>query len=324
MTPEQTTTSSTPDLGEALEIFEAKPGVRFSKGTLRALLPDVETALFFGKVYDLDAQQMGALLHAVLNTDLTRALFRGAAEHSDQLQDYVLDLAATIPAEKRGKVSFSPNVPIGEVLPHVWEQLEIVVATSIKEVAEKLANVVDILPGKTGQMQFKSLMVLNSKRPTIGDYRTRITHDKQQLPNLVIFDVSGSMSERTVRAIINDVVALSYKANACMAVVSNTTTFWEAGSYSVDDVLRSCEFSGTHYETLAPLFDGRDWGTVISIADYDSSYYAKGPVAAMSGRISELVDISLVNRPTFLAEVVGQLADSVRPILIGSSAYVLA
>ena len=323
MTPSSTTTSST-DLGLSLKLYEVKPGLHFSVATLRSLLPDAETCLFFGKVYELDAQQMGALLHTVLNTDLTAALFAGAGEHSIDLQDYVVDLTAQMPPAQRGKTTFKPDVPQGEVLPHVWEQLEVVVAKSIKEVAAKLEGVVDMLPGKQGSMVFSSMMKLNAKRPTIGDFRASVTHERNQIPNLLILDVSGSMSESTIRKIIDDVVALSYKANACMAVVSNTTTFWEAGTYSVDDVLRACEFSGTHYETLAPLFDGRDWGTVITVADYDSSYFAKPAVAAMSGRITEVIDVSLVNQPTFLAEVVGQLADSVRPILIGSSQYMLA
>jgi hypothetical protein len=266
---------------------------------------------------------LAALLHTVLNTDLTKALFAGDGEHSTMLQDYVLDITAQMPPTKQGKVKFDPKVPVGEILVEVWEQLEIIVAQSIKDVAEKLESVIDLLPGKTGQMQFRNLMVMNSKRPVLGDYKARIVHERKQLPNLVIFDVSGSMSERTVRAIVEDVCALSYKANACFAVVSNTCTFWEAGTYDVKRILKASEFSGTQYEMLAPLFDGRDWGTVITIADYDSSYYAKPAVAAMSGTIEEVLDISLVNRPTFMAEVVGQLAKSMRPILIGSSSAVV-
>lgn len=322
-TPQATTTSSTCDVGASLQIVEVKPGKRFSLGTLRALLPDAETALFFGKVYDLDAQQLGTLLHTVLNTDLSRALFAEGGEHSTMLQDYVVGIVDQMPPAKQGKVKFDPTVPVGEILPHVWEQLEIVVAASIKDVAARLADVVDHLPGKQGQMQFKSLMKMNAKRPVLGDYKALVTHERKQLPNLLILDVSGSMSERTVKAIIEDVIALSYKANAAMAVVSNTCTFWEPGTYDVKRVLKACEFSGTHYEMLAPLFDKRDWGTVITIADYDSSYYAKPQVAAMSGTIEEVVDISLVNRPTFMAEVVGQLAKSMRPILIGTHGSVL-
>jgi hypothetical protein len=37
-----------------------------------------------------------------------------------------------------------------------------------------------------------------------------------------------------------------------------------------------------------------------------------------------VLDISLVNKPTFLAQCVGQLAADVQPLLIGSSYYVMS
>lgn len=311
-------------------MIEVKPGTRFSLAVLRDLLPDVETCLFFGKVYELDAQQLGSLLHQVLKTDLTSALFGEDGLHSHDLQDYLVGyededgnyVEGIVEDYLCGDVTFDPTVPHGEVLPQVWESLEVVVAQSIKDVASKLESTIDLLPGKQGQMVFGSLMKLNKQRPVIGDYRAQIHHAPQK-QNLVILDVSGSMTPGTINAIIHDVVALSYQANAHMAVVSNTTTYWEPGTYDIDDVLRACEFWGTHYETLEPLFD-RDWGTVITVADYDSSYDAKRVLARCVGRIDEVLDISLVNQPTFLAECVGQLASSVRPILIAQSAYVLS
>jgi hypothetical protein len=81
---------------------------------------------------------------------------------------------------------------------------------------------------------------------------------------------------------------------------------------------------GTHYETLTPLMK-RDWGTVITIADYDSSQSAKNHLRDNAfGRIGQVLDLSLVNRPTYLAECVGQFADKVTPLLVGSSDYVLS
>ena len=74
MTTPSTTTSST-DLAASLEIIEVKPGVRFSIATLRSFLPDVETLLFFGKVYELDYRQVSNLLLKVLRTDVSTALF---------------------------------------------------------------------------------------------------------------------------------------------------------------------------------------------------------------------------------------------------------
>lgn len=317
------------ELRRCLDLVEVKPGLRFSLATLKDLLPDAETILFFGKVYELDAQQLGALLHRVLNTDLTRVLFAESAQHSTDLQSYLVGdydedgnwVLGIIDPVDAGQINFSPDVPKGEILPEVWAQLEVEVAKSIKDVAAKLNDAVALLPGKQGSMVFKSMMRMNAKRPTIGDYRASITHARQK-ENLLILDVSGSMNEATVKAIVDDVVALSYQANAHMAIVSNTTTYWQPGSYGVSDILAAAQYGGTYYETLAPLFD-RDWGVVITVADYDSSPSAKDALRPCVGRIDQVLDVSLVNRPTFLAECVGQLAADVTPLLIASSPYVL-
>jgi hypothetical protein len=321
------------NLQASLDLIEIKPGVQFSKATLKALLPDAETVLFFGKVYGLNAQQLGDLLLVVLGTDVAHALLGEGGIHSNELQDYLLDgyydedgdwvdpiADSLLMAE--GDITFDPEVPKGEILPEVWKSMEVEIAQSIKDVASRLETVVNLLPGKKGNMVFGAMMKLNARRPTIGDYRARINHDPVK-ENLLILDVSGSMNESTVARIIDDVVSLSYMANAHMAVVSNTTTYWEPGSYGVDDVLNAAEYAGTHYETLLPLFTGRDWGVVITVADYDSSLSAKKALASASGHVDQLLDISLVNQPTFLAECVGQLADEVRPLLIASSRYVV-
>ncbi len=323
MTSSSTTLSSR-ELKSSLELIEIKPGKKFSLATLRSLLPDVPTLLFFAKVYDLDAQQLATLLHKVLKSDLTSALFAEGESHSSDLQDYLLDIDWDGYHEPidTGDLTFDNTPPPAEILPHVWEQLEVTVAQSIKDVAAKLENVVALLPSKEGHMLFTSMRKLNVKRPTLGDYRVQIGHVRQK-ENLLILDVSGSMNEHTVRRIVADVVALSYTANAHMAIVSNTTTYWQPGTYNVDQILAAAQYGGTHYETLAPLFD-REWGTVITVADYDSSPAAKGALAACKGRIDQVVDVSLVNRPTFLAECVGQLAQDVKPILIGSGHYVLS
>ena len=321
-----TTTSSSPtmhrsDPRAALDLVEVKPGKKFSRAVLQDFLPTVKDVLFFGKLYELSAQQLGALLHVVLNTPLTAALFNEGHAHSQDLQDYVVDVGRQINYAELGDISFDPDVPKGEILPEMWEELEVEVAASIKAVAEKLGNTIGLLPGKQGAMMFQSMRVMNAKRPVLGDYKARIHHAPQK-QNLVILDVSGSMTEATVRKIVDDVVALSYKANAHIATVSNQCHYWEPGTYGTDDVLRSAAFGGTHYEQLAPLFQV-DWGTVITIADYDSSLSAKSRLAACTGKVDQLLDLSLVGRPTFLAECVGQLASEIRPLLIGNSNYVL-
>lgn len=340
-----TTTSSTRDLGQELQLIEVKPGLRFSLATLRSMLPDTETVLFFGKVYKLDAMQLADTLLQVLNTDLAQALFGEGAMHSNELQTYLVggyvhedhcdgdtewgECICTpyhydgIAPTEAGQFKFDTNAPPpqGEILPQVWESLEVEIADSIAAVVEKLDGVLDRLPGKKGEMVFQTLAKMNRLRPTIGQHQAAIHHPRVT-ENLVILDVSGSMTEGTVRQIIDDVVALSYKANAHLVIVSNTATHWTPGTYDTDVVLKKAEYGGTRYEQLVPLLN-EDWGTVITIADYDSSRGAKEAIARTNGRIGQVLDISLVNRPTFLAECVGQRADEVRPILIASSSYVL-
>ena len=308
---------SSAELKASLEIIEVKPGKKFSRRLLERLLPDVETTLFFGKLYDLDAQQLGTLLNVTVHSTLSNALFGEGMVHSVDLQDYISDICDHSGFEM-GDVTIGDPPPHGEILPQVWESLEVEIADSIKKVAEKLESVVDMLPGKNGEMLFKSMLTLNKQRPQLLGVHSAHIHHAPQKQNLLIFDVSGSMSESTVRTIVSDVVALSYKANAHLAIVSNSCFYWEPGTYNVDDVLAKAEYGGTRYEQLAPLFD-RDWGTVITIADYDSSLSAKQHLAdECVGRVDTVLDISLVGRPSFLAECVGQFADEVRPLLVAS------
>ena len=308
------------ELRTSLTVIEIKKGIRFSRQVLAQLLDTPEDVLFFGQVYDLDANQVGKLMVMLFDTDLVTALFGEAAVHSTELQDYIVGLVDDL---EQGELSFDETIPAGQILPEVWKSLEIEVAQSIKDVATKLGNTVALLPGKNGHMVFKHMMALNRQRPQLGDYKARIAHARQQ-QNLLILDVSGSMTSPTVQAIVDDVVALSYQANAHMAIVSDHTTHWEPGGYDTQAVLNAATYGGTHYETLAPLFQSHDWGTVITVADYDSSHAAKNHLArAAKSRIGCVVDVSLVNRPTYLAECVGQLADEIKPILVGNSSRVM-
>ena len=118
-------------------------------------------------------------------------------------------------------------------------------------------------------------------------------------------------------------MALAYEINAHIAIVSNTATLWEPGTFGVDDILDAAEYGGTHYEKLAPIFD-EDWETVVTIADYDSAASARDYLCRKCiGSVGQVLDISLVNQPTYLSECVGQLAKEVTPLLIGTGAYVL-
>ncbi len=300
-----------------MTVVEVKPNIVFSWEVLQKQLPDIESALFFGKLYKLDVPQLSALLSRLFNTSLVQALVGEGDTHSTELQDYLVDICEQHNVYI-GEVKFADDPePRGELLPELWKNLEVQVASSIQQVAETLKNVVGQMPGKQGEMVFRSMMLMNAKRPTIGDYRAKVHHAPGS-PNLVILDVSGSMSQHTIETIVEDVVALSYMADAHLAIVSNTTTHWHPGEFSVETVLKASEFGGTHYESLAPLFN-QDWGVVVTIADYDSSRDAKAAVGRMSGRIEQVLDVSLVSKPTFLSEVVGQLAQEVKPLLVAAN-----
>lgn len=297
-----------------LEIIEIKPGIRFSLGTLKRGLPDIESALFLAKLYKLDAYQLGHLMRTVFDErNLVQVLMGEDHTHSYDLQDYLLELGYESLIES-GSIIFGEAPPKGEILPELWKDLEVSIARSIQEVAEKLKDVVGSMPGKQGEMIFQTMMKVNARRPILGDHKAHIHHAPQR-ENLVVLDVSGSMSEHTIQTIVEDVMALTYMANAHLAIVSDTSTHWGPGEATVEAVLNVAEYSGTHYETLAALMD-QDWGVVVTIADYDSSWNAMGAIKSRAGHIQQLLDISLVNRPTFLAEVLGQLADEVRPLLI--------
>lgn len=300
-----------------LDLYEVKPGLLFQEDVLEMALDNVETALFFAKVYELQAWEVSNLLYKLFGSnDIVAALTAEGGVHSTDLQDFIVSLGYEYLIE-RGDVQFEEGPPKAEVLPEVWKQMQVDVADSIKQVAEKLKDVVGHMPGKEGQMLFRSMMALNAKRPVIGDHRAVIQH-KRAPQNLVVLDVSGSMSEPTIATIVDDVVALSWEANAHLAIVSNTCTVWAPGEFSSKAVLDAADFGGTHYETLSHLLD-MDWGVVVSIADYDSSLSSKRALADCTGSIELLLDISLVNRPTFLAECLGQKATEVRALLIASN-----
>lgn len=303
---------SSSEVRSALEPFEFN-GKRASWAALKKLLPDVETALFFGMAVKMPWTKLNELISGLFKLPVLTALTDG--DHSRTLQDYIVSIAPDEVVPQLKRVDYVEEVPHAEILPQMWEALDIGIAKSIGEVATKLSGVLDTLPGTQGEMTFKSLAQLNRQRPTIGVHKAVIKHPHGG-KNLVVLDVSGSMNQSTVTAIAGDAVAMAYKANAAFAIVSNTTKYWDPGTYAVQDILRAAEYGGTHYETLAPLFN-QDWGVVITIADYDSSRSAGEWVRENSrGSIQKLLDLSLVGKPTFLAEVLGQLALEVEPILL--------
>lgn len=298
---------------DSLTVVDVGTG-KFTLQTLKEILPDIPTALFFASAYKLPYEKLGALLHQLFQSSVLEAL--QSVDHSIELQDYLID---TVPETIYAAAGFVDEpVKQGEILPHMWEEMRIEVAATIQEVAQTVATAVNRMPGKEGRMEFAQLARFNRTRRSLGTYSAVISHAREA-NNLVILDDSGSMTQDTVMNILDDVVALSWKANAHLVLVSNTARHWEPGTFNADTLRDHMEFRGTRYETLAELLD-RDWGTVVTIADYDSSYETKQYIRDNSnGSIDTVLDVSLVNRPTFLAEVVGQRARVVRPLMIANS-----
>lgn len=300
-------------------------GRAFPKQFLADALPDVETALFFAKVYDLAPADVAQVLQICVPSDVVTALTNEAWAHSQSLQDYLVEQYQ----DEHGDWHYADieliqgqpgtKAPVDAViLPDVWKNIELTIAKSIAEVAASISNTIEHMPGRTGEMVFQTLAKVNARRPTLGDYRAGFKHSPVKSV-LVVFDVSGSMSEPTVRTIVDDVVGLAYEANAALAIVSNNSFFYQAGGFSTDQVLTDAEYGGTHYEMLAPLFTDQDWDAVITIADYDSSPSAKRVLQGCNGKIGQLFDVSLVDRSTYLAECLQHMADEVRPLLVASS-----
>jgi len=292
---------------------------------LTMLLPDVETALFFAKAYNLGYTKVTQLVRLLFQTDLISALTGEAGSHSQELQDYVIGI---VPDVEKGALQYgvftdTTTTHDTELLAQLWQAAEVEIAQSIADVANKLGGVLDRLPSKYGTMTFQHLRKLNAQRNSIGTYGPQIQHQRIA-PRLVVLDVSGSMSEQTVRRIVDEVVGLAYQANASLAIVSEHAFLWAPGEYTTAAVLSAAEYGGTRYETLAPIFD-EDWETVITIADYDSAWTAQDYIATHAkGRVHQVLDISLVDRPTFLAECIGRIADEVKPLLVGKTSMVLA
>ena len=294
--------------------FELSKTQLISHNKLKELLPDVETALFFAKAFKLDAYKLGQLLSLLFQTTIVNALVNGV--HSTELQDYLYEACDDDLVRQAAFSVDKADIPAGEVLPQLWKMAITEVASSIQKVADSLVSSIGRLPSKTGQMAMQSMMKMNMNRPTIGRHQAVIAH--QSVPDvLVILDVSGSMTEATIREIVDDVVAMSWDANATLAIVSDHTFVWEPGTYNTAMVLEAAEYAGTVYETLLPLFD-QDWGTVITIADYDSGYNALRRFAKARGRVGQVFDISLVPQPTYLGECVATLADKYQSLVIAS------
>ena len=315
---------SNTEVKDSLTLFRLDSKRLISVQKLKELLPDVQTAAWFGAYYKLSRTKLAELFLILFDSPVLKALMTEGYKHSTSLQTY---LAQALSQEEYGELRMQtvlqPEAPAPDlILPQLWEAAEVKVATALREVADTITDVVNRLPSKNGKMVFRTLAKMNANRPTVGVYEPHISHHRRA-SSLLILDVSGSMTEETIRTIAADVVGLAWKADAHLAVVSDTMTVWEPGGYDVKAILRAAEFGGTHYEQLVPLFN-RNWGTVITVADYDSSWSAKELLRGCSSTIEEIIDISLVDRPTFLSESLGHMAKKITPMIVGSSHFPLS
>lgn len=297
-------------------------GRSVSEQSLRKMLPNVETALFFARALKLSASDVGSLLRLLFHTNLVEVLTDQSAHHSSDLQGYLVELAGAAQLGL-GVGSFdATTVPPDErLLVQLFDEMTVDLAPALENVASKIGNVLDSFPSVYGEMAFQHMRQLNRQYHNLGvsagTFQAVIEH--RQVPKrLVILDVSGSMSRTTIQALAQPVVAMAYATKSSLAIVSNTCTYWEPGGYGVEDVLREAEYGGTHYEELESLLQ-HNWESVITVADYDSSMSAKEFLKNnVQGRIGTVYDISLVNRPTFLAQCVGQFARKVVPLLVAA------
>ena len=169
------------------ELFDLGNNKKISVAALKRLLPDIETALFFGKVYKLDAYKLGQLLQLTHESNVLTALFEGS--HSVELQSYLVDVVPDhIDVEP---YIGSPDSKDSEVLAQLFAMAEVEVAESIAKVANTLASTLDRLPSKEGQMLFKSMASLNHKRGTIGTFKASIVH--QSVPDVLVILESKKM-----------------------------------------------------------------------------------------------------------------------------------
>ena len=286
-----------------------------SLGSLASLVPDVEALMFFGQLYKIPGRELIRYLQMIFEGTVLDLI--ADHQYSEELQDYMIeDIIPNVYQLGREQVTFEEKDTT--ILKYLFQDVAIPVLESIQELADKIALTIDKLPNDEGKMVFQHMARFNAKRNTIGQFQANIIH-QNRLPNLVIFDDSGSVGKETVRALAEDVVALGYKANADLVLVSDTARYWPRGTYTVERIVQEAEYSGTRYETLLPIFTGSVWGHVITIADYDSSYQVRQKFLDLKGQavqptVEKVLDISLVQRPSYLCEVVGILARNVEAL----------
>jgi len=301
-----------------IDLVDVKAGVVFPLSTLKKILDTNRRLATFAAHFQLDQYELGSLLRLVRpGVTMVQFLSDSAAFHSMELQTYIVGLGFEHDI-RAGEIDAPDEVGDDELLVELFEQFRVKVATQIDDFAVEMDAALKSAKPKKAKKVLRRMRKLHKTVTKIGLEELVIERYGQE-PVLVILDVSASMGEPLIEAIVEPVVAMAVEADAYLAIVSNTTTWWRPGEFSVASVLAAAEFQGTKYETLKVLLD-KDWSTVVTVADYDSSMGAKHAIADCTGKIGQVLDISVVECPTFLSECVGQLAGEVRPLMVAAPA----
>src|SRR5690349_9182993 len=136
-------------LRSSADVVTFDSGRAFPKQFLTDALPDVETALFFAKVYELSPSDVAKTLQICVPSMVVDALTAEAGMHSLSLQDYLVDefyddgewhYDSLEFLEKLNGVAAPANA---EILPEVWKNIELTIADSIQTVASTISGTIE-------------------------------------------------------------------------------------------------------------------------------------------------------------------------------------
>lgn len=296
----------------------------FDLTALEDILTSLEVTLFFAKALELSVNDRSRLIRAIHKTDLIDELLNG--EHSIDLQDYGIDDPDNwVPTDEWvDALPVESMVPDSEFLLSIFDDIKVVIASTFVEFTTMLAEVMDAIPSDQAQLMLEDAAKLNYKTNTFGTTQVSVA-PIMSLPNALILDDSGSVTRQTFEALVSEYVAVANTHQMHVILVSNTARHFAPEEVSVANLMSVAQFGGTHYEELIrnDILGNMEWGTVITIADYDSSPAAAQVLQNARGRIGLLLDLSLVNRRTYLSEVIGHLADDFKQVLVGAHGYPL-
>ena len=137
-------------INSSTDVTTFTTGRSFPTKFLKATLPDVETVLFFAKVYDLYPQDVSSLLYTCVPSPVVEAFTAQAMDHSMALQDYLVeefqdvDGSWVYPDLEFLEALPGAKAPVNaELLPEVWANIELTIASSIAEVASTISSTIE-------------------------------------------------------------------------------------------------------------------------------------------------------------------------------------